>query len=134
MVSQRYVVHALVWLGPVHFLIIFSPRPMKDDLDLSVRPSGRKLIWYQDKDDYDIFASLAFDSIPNAKKEWAEYITVDWPPEGSYEVCVTTFRQIGDADKYTLNIFTWTNKAFSATKKNDKSDVWCTTYNFAYPP
>ena len=110
---------------------------MKDDLDLSVRPPSGNLIWYKDKIDFVTFGELLFDSIPNAKKKWAESINFQDPYftiSGKYEVCVTTFRQVGVADTFTLKISEDVKTISSKKGTNDQSRVWCITYNYKQPP
>ena len=106
---------------------------MKDDLDLSVQPPGGNLISFENPVDSVTGGELAFDRIPTTTGTWEEYITFVRPgiPVGNYEVCVTSFTQVADADVYTVVISENGSNTFSETRTNNGAKTqWCTSYQY----
>jgi uncharacterized protein YfaP (DUF2135 family) len=105
---------------------------LKDDLDLSVLPPGGNLIWYGSKNDTVTGGSLDVDIQPSVNGTNVENVNfISTPPAGTYEVCVTNFRQSADADEYTLEAFENNKKKFSTTRTTLDGNKVCD--NYVYP-
>jgi hypothetical protein len=108
----------LIRICPHHTV---SCAKMKDDLDLSVRTPGGSLIWYQDRFG-NLGGELPIDTIPDtSQNDWAEFILwgFAFPESGPYRICVTSFNQVGDADRYTVRGSTFEDVFFSANERNN---------------